>query len=176
MKKTKTPTPLPTPAHPPENFYAAVRAWTDGTLNPRSSYYSGRGPMRGDLNEKHLELIFHGISKDFSPAHAELFVDFVETLTDLAATPFLVAFEYFWGTKCSNPKCYKQRGSDNVTITSHEPDVQFAEGMAGIMATLGNRQSPEVSDGISRGIKFVFLMAHARKIKDKRPFINGGFY
>lgn len=131
--------------------------------------------MRGDLSEKHLELIFHGISKDFSPAHAELFVDFVDTLTDLAATPFLVAFEYFWGTKCSDPKCYKQRAADNVTITSHEPHEQFAEGMAGIFAALGNQLSPEVSDGISRGIKHTFLMAHARKIKDRRPSINGGF-
>lgn len=172
----KTPKTLPTPTHPPENFYDAVRTWTNGTLNPRSSYYSGRGPMRGDLSEKHLELIFQGINKDFSPAHAELFVDFVETLTDLAATPFLVAFEYFWGTGCSNAKCYKQQKRDNVTITSHEPNEQFVEGMAGIFATLGNRQSPEVSDGISRGIKHTFLMAHARTIKDKRPSINGGFY
>lgn len=169
--KTKNTT-LPKPSNPPDNFYDAILKWTGNRLNPRSSFYSGRGPKRGDLSEDHLELIFRGIKFDFSDTHAAVFIRFVSKLDDLSATAFLVAFESFYSGGCSDADCRKPSSKAEGFITSHDDNGRYAEGMAGIMAVLGNNVSDEMQQMESDSIKRAFLMQRGQKMpKGKRSNI-----
>lgn len=164
---------LPKPASPPDSFHTAVRQWTEGKLNSRSGYYAGRGPKRCDLNEDYLQMLFQGISKDFSPKHADLFVDFVEKLTDLSASAFLVAFEYFFNSGCSNPECYQQRPGDfAMPSSSSYGDTRNIEAEFGILSALTERRSPGIYEMESDGIKYGFLRMHGRKIPKERSVFD----
>lgn len=161
---------LPKPTNPHASFYEAIDAWCDGRLLARSGYYAGRGPKRGDLGPFHLELIYNGIKKDYSDKHAALFLDFVEGLTDLSATAFLVAFEYFFSTGCSDPKCYKQNESDQFQVDGHGA-ARDMQAMCAVFEGM-NRNNPELDRMESESIKFEFLGKFGRTPKAGRRKSN----
>lgn len=171
--------PLPKPTNPPESFFSAINGWTGGRLSHRSGFYAGRGVKRCDLNESHLQLIFDGIKKDFSPEHAALFLDFVEGLEDMSATAFLVAFEYFFATGCSEPKKYKQRPGDQYQVSGHG-EQRDIEAQCAVFEALGRSSRSSNSDELEKmegnGIKFAFLTNNGRKPKPVKGGCNSIFY
>ena len=60
-------------------------------LNPRSSYYSGRGVNYGDLNDKHLAEIYRKLLI-LEPNYAKSFVWLVDNMRTLGATEFIDSF------------------------------------------------------------------------------------
>lgn len=168
---------LPKPTSPPPSFSSAISHWTGGRLSPHSGFYAGRGPLRGDLGPDHLDLLFEGIKKDFSPQHAAVFVEFVQNLTDLSASAFLVAFEYFWNSRCSDANGYKQQSGDSVQISAHDDAGRFAEGMCAIFSVLGRKSDPEYDLSMSHSIKREFLNRHGATCKALKTRSNrDGFY
>jgi len=166
---------LPKPTNPPASFYEAIDAWCSGRLLARSGYYAGRGPKRGDLGPTHLEMIHDGIKKDYSPEHAACFLEFVENLTDLSATSFLVAFEYFFSSGCSDPKCYAQKPSDKFQVDGRD-EVRDMQAQCAVFEALGSRSTPEMDRAESDSIKFEFLSRFGRTPKGGRRISNIGYF
>jgi len=68
-------------------------------LNPRPSYYAGRGARLGDLKGEQLELIFQhlqcnqGEGREYPEGAADAFVQMVASIPKLSATDFLVVLD-----------------------------------------------------------------------------------
>ena len=154
---------------PEEPFSSAVYRWTGGRLSSRSGYYAGRGVMRGDLNESHLQLLWEGINKDFGPQHADNFVHMVSSLTDMSATAFLVAFESFYCSGCALRE-YRQGSGDGMTLSGRGEGL-IAEGFGAIMSGMMNNTPPEYQSMMSEGIKLPFISAHGVQSKVKKPAV-----
>lgn len=137
-------------------------------MSSRPGYYSGRGVNRGDLNESHLELIWAGINTDFGAAHADNFVHFVNSLTDMSATAFLVALESFYASGCALRE-YVQRAGDGNTLSGRGRELE-AEAMGCIFSALGRSNvSPAYEQMQSNGIKLPFVTRHGVKPVGKDP-------
>ena len=67
-------------------------------LNPRSSYYSGRGVNYGDLSDKHLVSIYKKLLV-IDPQYAANFVELVNQMITLGATEFIETFLNFGYTE-----------------------------------------------------------------------------
>jgi len=148
----------------------AIITWCDRTLNPRPGYYAGRGPKRGDLNDKHLQQLWAGIKKDFGDEQAAEFVKMVADLKDMSATAFLVSMEHFWahGLKWTGRE---QEPGDGNTMSARGDD-RFTEGMCVIASVLGRQNSsPEQEAFESYNIKAPFLRRHGVEIEP--PALGG---
>lgn len=166
---------LPKPTNPHASLYEAIEAWCNGRLLARSGYYAGRGPKRSDLNEDHLDTIYEGIKKDYSPEHAECFLEFVEGMTDLSATAFLVAFEYFVGSGCADPKCYTQSAGDQFQVDGRD-QVRDMQAQCAVMEAMSRSGHADMDQMESDSIKYGFLSRYGRKDKRPRSKSNNGYF
>ncbi|MDP3954502.1 MAG: hypothetical protein Q8Q06_03755 [bacterium] len=143
---------------------SAIRGWTKGKLNPRSSFYTGRGPNIGDLNSWMLEAIYQGIKTEVGEGPARNFVQFVYDLKDLSASAFLQAFEQFWYGGCEVTTEPQREGTGNQ-LTGHDEDELFAEGWGLIGHALGgSRLSQDKVEALSCSLKLEFIEKHKKEI------------
>lgn len=153
----------------------------NGRMSSRPGYYSGRGPLSCDLNSGHLENFYHGIKIHVSEEAAARFVRFVNNLTDLSATAFLVAFEDFYhnGLFDDNYKPLKQRENTGNTL-SGRGKVLEAEAFGCIAAIFGRSNvDPEQDKAASNGIKKGFVRAHENEIpaeEHQKEYTNYGIF
>lgn len=144
----------------------AVRSWVDGRFVLRSGFYAGRPPSLGDLNSEILEMFYQGILRDVGQEEASNFVRFVNNLSDLSASAFIVAFEQFWVQGCTVVKI-GQQSSDRNQLSGYG-EALFAEGMGLLATTLG--RTPMSEEGIisaSFPIKQPFIGAHLKEIPEE---------
>lgn len=138
----------------------------DGLL-PIPSYYSGRGPLRGDLDTHHLEKIHAFIKNNIGEKESKTFTRFVHRLEDLSATAFLEGFIRLadGGFKKATPK-------KGILIQGHG-DKSHQEAKAYVLGALaascenqiGKRESQKI---MSKMIKSSFIFTHANDLPKKQ--------
>lgn len=130
---------------------------------PIPSYYSGRGPLRGDLDTHHLEKIHSFIKKNVGEKESQTFTHFVHNLEDLSATAFLEGFLRLADEGFKNPKPEKGH-----LIRGHGKNAYKEAGayILGSMSTFAGRQSnqKESNKRTSEMIKNPFMLKHANDL------------
>ncbi len=141
------------------NLKELVLHWTNRQFLMRSGYYAGRGPLYCDLNSKMLEEMYAGLKKDVGKEAASNFACFVNTLEDLSASAFIVAFEAFWENDCKIVK-FEQRPEDGDRYESHEEAFGF-------LAVALTRGAPDErrAKAASWEIKSDFIRNHKKEIE-----------
>src|ERR1017187_9811864 len=135
---------------------SAVSKWCRGTFILRSGYYSGRGCNRSDLNSKHLEMIYSGISANYGTEQAEGFVHFVAHLTDLSASAFIQAFQRWWEGGCCNAP--EERKGDRFALSGYGAAL---EGEA--LGCIASAMFPRMDDSADL-VRGAFLRAHGADV------------
>lgn len=140
----------------------SINGWTKGRFAMRSGYYAGRGPNRGDLDSRILEMLYQGVKHEAGGETAANFVRFVNKLEDLSASSFIVAFERFAaedGKVVDVTQCLE----DRIALDSGpNRDLQALVVIAGMLG--GRERSPEGDLRVSNDIKAEFIRDHLREI------------
>jgi hypothetical protein len=156
------------------NISDLVSEWTQRTFCMRSGFYAGRNPAEYDLGTKHLEMIYAGIKADVGQEEASNFVRFVNKLDDMAATPFIVAFEKFWARDCQMTDV-SQNASDRLQLDAHGEALE-GQAFGAIMSTMFGRVSEEEYQRLSDSVKARFIRDHLGEIpEDERRELKGGY-
>ena len=144
--------------------HASVHKWVNGRFTLRSGFYAGRGVKSGDLNSGILEMFYQGIKSDLGDELAGNFVRFVNQLTDLSASAFIVAFERFWSQDCMVPRV-AQRSGDRNQLSGRGAGLR-GEAFGLLITALGGgeKQSEEEIARASFGIKQEFIRLHRKEI------------
>ena len=123
-------------------------------LSNRASYYSGRGVMRGDLNEKNLEAIFKKLYK-LDVSYASDFVELVKKMPTLGATEFISTFHRFGsnGFKLA----YNTIEESNISLDGVHDEARDMVGLISLfnVTSRGNDYDRQVSE--SNYIKREFI-------------------
>lgn len=132
---------------------------TSGLLD-RASYYSGRGVMRGDLNENNLITIFKKLYK-LDKAYADEFIKLVKEMPTLGATEFITSFLKFGanGFKVEDQTIEKS----NVSLDGVYDKARDAVALVSLFSVMrrGNdhdeqvRESNYIRDAFMNKVRFV---------------------
>lgn len=150
---------------------SSIEEWTAGTIpggfELRSGYYAGRPPSQGDINTEVLEGIYEGLARDVSHVAAVNFVLLVNSLDDMSASSFVVAFERFAHNDFSQ-KPVAQSKKDRDRIDAHGDEaIPQAMGLMGMV--IGGRPDESEIRKLSDKVKGEFLARHSEEIPpDKR--------
>ncbi len=140
-----------------------VHDWTKGRFVMDSGYYAGRGPTQSDLNSPLLEMFYSGIKKDIGTEAAVNFVRFVNNLSDLSASAFIVAFERFAANDCKVVEIAQQKG-DDTRLTGHGAALE-AQAFAVIASALTGPKRSEAELRLAHeNIKCEFIRKHQKEI------------
>ena len=157
-----------------ESISELVRKWTNGTFCMRSGYYAGRPPSEGDLGSKHLQMLYDGIRTDVGERQATNFVRFVNKLDDMAATPFIVAFERFWGSDCQNVDVVQSTG-DRTRLDARGSALQ-GQALGVILSAMSSRTDDATYRYRSEGVKARFIQDHLDEIPSDEVRSRAGSY
>ena len=136
-------------------------------LIARSSYYSGRGVKRGDLNERNLIAIFGKLVK-LNPNYASEYADMVLNMQTLGATEFIEAFLDFAesGFK-SNVSQYNKR-----QISLDGLNLKSAMSVSRL-AMIGMMEKSEIRDlELTKDMKIRFVEEIDKVLKSINPGFN----
>ena len=139
-------------------------SWVNGRFSMRSGCYAGRPPSPSDLDSKILEMFYKGLKRDVGVTEANNFVLFVNNLTDLSATSFIVAFERFWASSCQNC-CVRQTPGDRMQVSGYGA-TRDAEAILALAGMLGSPVRDANIRAVSNDIKRDFIEAHFKEIPE----------
>lgn len=135
-------------------------------LNPRASYYSGRGVNIGDLNEKNLEKIFHELLK-LDVAYAIEYVKMVMQMETLGATEFINTFFNFANNNFK---------AEDLKIDNNNVSLDGAYGVdrdiiaaASIFSLFGRENDPNGQKMSSDSMKRSFIYKIRPLLKELSP-------
>ncbi len=136
-------------------------------MSARPEFYSGRGAINSDLNDKILEKIYQGIKGEYGDWAAGQFVQMVADIPKLSATDFLLNLYKLegYGWKWSK----RQSGGENgIYIDGPTDEAKRAVGFATILGALSGDSSRDET-GVIRN---EFLRRHGIQIPDLGQSIN----
>lgn len=104
-------------------------------MSSRPEYYSGRGAISCDLNDKNLEGIYRGIKKNYGKKEADSYAQMVAKIPVLSATDFLLSLykltSHNW--KLDKLKFGEEKG---IYVDGDTDEQKYVVGMATIVETL----------------------------------------
>jgi hypothetical protein len=153
-----------------EDRMRASQIVTEAGMSDRPEYYSGRGAISCDLNDKILEEVYRGVQREHGKKAAEQFVQMVADVPKLSATDFLLSL---YRLESRNWKWDKKMvGSENGLDVG--PDTgdgsRFAVGMFSVANVLSGMSERDET----RYIRGSFLQKHGIKIPGN--VCSYGFY
>ncbi|MDP2672491.1 MAG: hypothetical protein Q8O84_01625 [Nanoarchaeota archaeon] len=135
----------------------------------RPEYYSGRGAVTCDLNDKILEKFYQGIQKEYGKKAAKQFVQMVADVPKLSATDFLLTLYRLEGQSWKWDK--KLIGDEKgVYVDGPTDEVKRAIGLA----TIGGIIFGDNSRDKTGYIKGEFLRRHGIKTPKSTIFYEDG--
>jgi len=123
-------------------------------LNDRASYYSGRGVMYCDLNEKNLVAIFEKLLK-LDISYAVEFVEMVRKMETLGATEFINSFIDF-ANKGFKSNTSKTEGS-NISLEGVHGEARDAVAFTSIFSTMSRGNDRDYQVRASEEMKHSFI-------------------
>lgn len=151
----------------------ASRILDTSGLNPRSSYYSGRGVNRGDLNETMLVSIFEKLLK-LDKNYANEFVEMVKKMKTLGATEFIDSFIIFVARGFDSKKFKPQ--DNNFSLNGVYGDARYSVAIASLFAAMSNSHDSVSQDYATREIKSAFIRNIELMMKKNDPDFKGYNY
>lgn len=143
-------------------------------MSTRPEFYSGRGAISCDLNDKHLEKIYQIIKKEYGNDTAKQYAQMVADIPKLSATDFLITLYRLEGNEWEWDK--RILGNERGAYVDGETDeAKMAVGMATIFGALTGDSERDETDYI-RG---EFLERHRDEImvpKRKKRYSKYGGY
>ena len=121
-------------------------------MSARPEFYSGRGAITLDLNDKILEKVYQGVKREYGEEATEQFVQMVANIPKLSATDFL---QTLYNLEGNNWKWDKERLSSGKGI-----DV-----------------GPDYGDGTREAIAFATIagVLYGDSSRDETEYIRGEF-
>ena len=140
-------------------------------MSDRPEFYSGRGAIACDLNDKILEKTYQGIKKEHGEDAAEQFAQMVANIPKLSATDFLLTLYRLEGNKWKWDKRILGR-EKGVYVDGPTDEAKMAVGLATIAGALfGDGSRDETSY-----IRGEFLRRHGIKTPHSANQTSYGFY
>lgn len=129
----------------------------DAGMSRRPEYYSGRGAITCDLNEKQLFKIHEAIVKEFGEDAGKAFVKMVAGIKVLSATTFL---QELYGLCYQDWKYQEHEDAPGISVPKDDKGNYNVEmGIFGMIAAMGNTRDE------TRQIRDHFLRCRGHKVK-----------
>ncbi len=142
----------------------------DAGMSARPEFYSGRGAIACDLNDRILEKVYQGVQRAHEEEVAKQFAQMVADIPKLSATDFLLTLYRLEGHDWKWDKRILG-GENGVYVDGPTDEAKMAVGFATIASVLGG-MSERDETGYIRG---KFLRRHGIKTPNSNQRTNG-FY
>jgi len=154
-----------------------IHGYTEGRMSARPEFYSGRGVNTGDLNHKHLKMIYTGIKKELGDAQAEAFVEMLQVLKDMSATGFLNSLYRLEDNGWKFDKALFNRKNDGIAFHGVDQDGGLSA-MITVMETMHRKHEPAMDEFMALTIIRPFLAEIGVEMKRKPKTQTGycGYY
>jgi hypothetical protein len=164
-----------------KSFNEIVIEYGKGRLNPRPSFYAGRGNNYSDLNSQLIETVYTGVKTEIGQDAAKAFVQTVGDMTDDAsATTFLHAMQDLE----RNQWAYREKSApaspaDSLAraVADTQRDLGEESAYAVFMGALGNMMGGYNKPKPGEGLMIVreFLNNHKEELGTDTPQNKSGY-